>query len=69
MTTNCVICQKKFLLKFIMLEYNLTASDIAKAINVSASLVRKHIDGDRYCQMVDIYIVNKCFGLVAGEQN
>lgn len=52
-----------------MLEYNLTASDIAKAINVSASLVRKHIDGDRYCQMVDIYIVNKCFGLVAGEQN
>ena len=68
MTMTCNMCQKKFLLKFILLEYNLTASDIAKEINVSASLVRKHIDGDRYCQMVDAYLINLCFGICIGEQ-
>lgn len=67
MTTTCNMCQKKFLLKFILLEYNLTASDIAKEINVSASLVRKHIDGDRYCQMVDAYLIALCFGIQIGE--
>lgn len=61
--TNCTICQKKILLKFIMSVYNLRATDIAKEIHVSDSLVRKHISGDRECELVDIYIIRHCFGI------
>jgi DNA-binding transcriptional regulator LsrR (DeoR family) len=41
--------------------FNITAADIARDLNVSASLVRKHIDGDRECKSVDIYIIHRCF--------
>ena len=61
--TNCVFCQKKLLLKFIMSVYNIKATDIAREIHVSDSLVRKHIDGVRKCQLVDNYIIHTCFGV------
>ncbi len=63
---NCATCQKKILLKFIMMIYNLTSIEIAKEIHVSDSLVRKHIDGVRQCKPVDAYIINKCFGISLG---
>jgi ribosome-binding protein aMBF1 (putative translation factor) len=59
---NCAFCQKKILLKFIMSVYNLRAIDIAREINISDSLVRKHISGDRECPPVDAYIVERVFG-------
>ena len=59
---NCANCQKKILLKFIMSFYNIKATDIAREINVSDSLVRKHIDGIRNCEQVDLYIIHACFG-------
>lgn len=42
--------------------YDIKATDIAKEINVSDSLVRKHIDGIRNCEQVDLYIIHACFG-------
>lgn len=42
--------------------YNIKATDIAREINVSDSLVRKHIDGIRNCEQVDLYIIHACFG-------
>lgn len=65
--TKCAFCQKRILLKFIMSVYNLKATDIAREINVSDSLVRKHIDGQRYCHPVDIYLIRYCFGITAKD--
>ena len=56
------LLKKKILLKFIMSVYNLRAIDIAREINISDSLVRKHISGDRECPPVDAYIVERVFG-------
>lgn len=56
--TKCAFCQKRILLKFIMSVYNLKATDIAKEIKVSDSLVRKHIDGERHCHLVDLYLIH-----------
>lgn len=67
MTENCVSYRKKLLLKFIMSAYNLKAKDIAQHIHVSDSLVRKHIDGVRNCPLVDMYIVQHCFGITAKD--
>ncbi len=46
--------------------YNLKATDIAKELHISDSLVRKHIDGIRNCQLVDFYIIHVCFGIDIG---
>lgn len=67
MPISCIMYQKKLLLKFIMDAYSLKATDIAKEINVSDSLVRKHIDGLRYCSLVDIYIIRYCFGITVND--
>ncbi len=67
--TNCALCQKKMILKFLMSAYNLKATDIAKKINVSDSLVRKHLEGLRYCQMVDVYLIELVFDIDIKELN
>lgn len=56
---KCKFCQKRFILKFIMSIYDLKATDIARELNVSDSLVRKHVDGVRYCPSVDKFLINK----------
>ena len=66
---NCAFCKKKLLIKFIMTYYNITAADIARELNVSASLVRKHIDQDRESKSVDLYIIHKCFGIPLEVEN
>ena len=59
--TDCTYCRKKVLMKLIMDFYDIKTGEIAKEINVSDSLVRKHINGARTCQPVDIYIIEKVF--------
>ena len=43
--------------------YELKATDVARSINVSDSLVRKHIDGIRNCKSVDIFFAKIGLGL------
>lgn len=59
----CAYCQKKIFLKFMMAMTNIRATDISKAINVSDSMVRKHLDGVRYCAPVDLYLIKLCTGI------
>lgn len=60
---DCAFCRKKFILKFIMSVCDLKATDIAREVNVSDSLVRKHINGVRNCRVIDAYLINKGFGI------
>ena len=57
---NCDLCQKRMTLRILIAINDLKVSEIALAIHVSESLVRKHIEGIRYCPSVDEYIFNKC---------
>ena len=50
-----------------MAVYDLKATDIAREIHVSDSLVRKHIDGVRNCPLVDEYLAQRCFGIIIVE--
>ena len=59
----CAFCQKKLILKYMMSIYDITAVEIAKAVHLSDTMVRKHIDGDKNLECVDIYIINRVFGL------
>lgn len=57
---NCDLCQKRMTLRILIAINDLKVSEIALAIHVSESLVRKHLEGVRYCPSVDEYIFNKC---------
>lgn len=67
---NCVFNPKTLILRYIMMIYNIRAREIAKAVHLSDTMVKKHIDGDSYSEIVDVYIINKIFGLnVEGQTN
>ena len=60
---NCAFCQKKITIKFILSIYGISATEIANAVHLSKSMVWKHLNGDSYNENIDIYIINKVFGL------
>mgnify|MGYP002623889114 FL=1 len=60
---NCAFCQKKLTIKFILSIYGISATEIANAVHLSKSMVWKHLNGDSYNENIDIYIVQKVFGL------
>ena len=58
--TDCALCQKRMTLRIMIAINDLKISEIADSVHVSDSLVRKHIEGVRYCPSVDEYIFKKC---------
>lgn len=38
--------------------YNLKATDIARAVHVTDTYVRLHLDGKRNCSLIDDYILS-----------
>ena len=66
---NCAFCQKKLTIKFILSVYGISATEIADAVHLSKSMVWKHLNGDSYNENIDIYIINKVFGLSVGGNN
>ena len=55
---DCKLCKKRLILKFLMAIYNLKATDIARAIHVTDTYVRLHLEGKRNCSLVDDYILS-----------
>ena len=55
---DCNICKKRLILKFLMALYNLKATDIARAVHVTDTYVRLHLDGKRNCSLIDNYILS-----------
>lgn len=55
---DCNICKKRLILKFLMALYNLKATDIARAVHVTDTYVRLHLDGKRNCSLIDDYILS-----------
>ena len=55
---ECNLCKKRLILKFLMALYNLKATDIARAVHVTDSYVRMHLDGKRNCSLIDDYILS-----------
>lgn len=58
---NCDYCQKKFLVKFIVSMLDLKSKDIEANLNLSKSVVSRHMTGERNCPAIDIFIIEKVF--------
>ena len=61
--SDCNSCKKRLILKFLMALYNLKATDVARAVHVTDTYVRLHLEGKRNCPLIDDFIlslVNTC---------
>ncbi len=60
---NCVNCQKKIVTKVIISIINLKSKDIENVLHLSKSVVSRHMTGERNNPEIDIYIIEKVFGI------
>lgn len=66
---NCAICSKKVILKIIISVLNITTTEIALALNVSRSVVSRHLNGKKDCPDVDRFIIERAFGIKIKDYN
>lgn len=60
---NCVSCQKKMIVKFLVSIINLKSKDIENSLHISKSVVSRHMTGERNRPEIDIFIIEKVFGI------
>ena len=60
---------KRIVRMFIMSACNVKTSDIARELHLSDSFVRKHLEGVRYCILVDKYLTALFFGFLDEGKN
>ncbi len=61
--SNCVYCKKQILTKFIFSLLDLKSKEIQMALNISKSVVSRYLTGERRCPEIDLYIIEKIFGI------
>ncbi len=60
---NCGSCQKRIIIKVITSMINLKSKDIETGLHMSKSVVSRHMRGERNNPEIDIYIIEKVFGI------
>ena len=64
---NCVICQKKLIVQIIVSMLNIKPKVLENDLHISRSLISKYMTGERRCPAIDIYIIEKIFGITVKE--
>ena len=60
---NCIKCQKKFIEKTIVSVMDIKSKEIESVLNISKSVVSRHMTGEKNNIDVDIYIIERAFGI------
>ena len=58
---------KRVLTVVAILLYNLSSKDIQEKVHVSKSVVSRHLLGERDCQEINLFIIEKIFSLKVTE--
>lgn len=61
--------QKHIIIKVMVASLDLKSSDIEEQLHISRSVVSRHLRGEREYPPIDIYIIEKFFGLKIKEFN
>lgn len=64
---NCAYCQKQVIVKVITSIINLKSSEIEDVLHVSKSVVSRHLSGERIRPEIDIFIIEKVFGITVKD--
>jgi hypothetical protein len=60
---NCDFCKKQLLVRLITTTLNVKSKEIEMNLNLSKSVVSRYMTGERGCIDIDIYIIEKIFGI------
>ena len=64
---NCAYCKKRIVTKVIVSIINLKSKEIEKVLNLSKSVVSRHMTGENIKPEIDIYIIEQVFGIKIKE--
>ena len=64
---NCDYCKRRVLKQVIISLFNLKSKDIQADLNISKSAVSRYMTGTRNSVIIDIYIIEKVFGIKIKE--
>lgn len=64
---TCTYCQKRTVVKIIVSIINLKSKEIESGLHISKSVVSRHMTGERNCTAIDIFIIEKLFGIKIKE--
>lgn len=60
---NCANCQKKIIVRIITSMIDLKSKDIETVLHLSKSVVSRHMTGEKNNTEIDIFIIEKVFGI------
>ncbi len=60
---NCDYSQRQIITKFIVSLLDLKSKEIQTNLNISKSVVSRYMTGERGCPQIDIYLIEKVFGI------
>ncbi|MBO6180645.1 transcriptional regulator [bacterium] len=61
--------QRHIILKVMLTSLDLKSSDIERHLNISRSVVSRHLRGERAYPPIDVYIIEQFFGFEIKEFN
>ena len=61
--SDCVYCKKQVLTKIIFSLLDLKSKEIQMDLHISKSVVSRYLTGERGCPEIDLYIIEKIFGI------
>ncbi len=64
---NCAYCQKKIVIKVMTSIINLKSKDIEAVLHLSKSVISRHMTGEHNRPEIDIFIIEKVFGIKIKE--
>lgn len=60
---NCDYSQRQIITRFIVSLLDLKSKEIQTNLNISKSVVSRYMTGERGCPQIDIYLIEKVFGI------
>jgi len=65
---NLKLTEEKITLKRVIVAFlNIKSKDLETNLHISKSLVSRHLSGERRCPEIDIYIIEKSFGIIVKD--
>ena len=66
---NCADLPKKIVLNMITAAYDVQSKELEKALHISKSVVSRHMTGERNYPEIDIFLIEKIFGIKVKDYN
>ena len=64
---DCIYCRKILLVRMIIYSLKIKSVEIQKHCHLSKSVVSRYINGERDCPEIDIFLIEKFFGIKIKE--